>query len=226
MSRQLAPQGTYTAVASEGESASSPAAPSIEVKPIVKGDTFASSADFRTAFERNMIVEGRQCRADKRVSGGRTKLYRCTGAVIVAGEKGASGCPVLVRGCKHTDNEWHVTEVTLEHCNCVGQAEEKRKKKPSRRAMREEAGALIKANNRVTSPALVKTLKATCGVVISERTANRMKSDILEGGGGGGDTVKEEFAMLDSYLVTLERDSAGTIVDCEVSKRVTLLLYI
>lgn len=223
MSRQLAPESTPTADASTGDSSdSAPAAPSIEVKRIMKGDTFATSADFRTAFERNMIMEGRQSRADKRVSGGRTKLYRCTGAVIVAGEKGTSGCPVLVRGCKHADNEWHVTEVTLEHCNCAGQGEEKRKKKPSRRAMREEAGALIKANLRVTSPSLVKTLKATCGVVISERTASRMRSDILEGG-SNGDVVKEEFAALDSYLSTLERDSAGTIVDCEVSMRVVLV---
>lgn len=204
-----------------GASAAAPTAASIQVKRIAKGDTFASSADFRTAFERNMIVDGRQCRADKRVSGGRNKLYRCTGAVIVEGEKGASGCPVLVRGCKHTDNEWHVTEVALEHCNCAGEAGEKKKKKPSRRAMREEAGALVKANHKVTSPALVKSLQATCGVIISERTANRMKCEILER--GGDDVVKEEFAVLDSYLAALECDSAGTIVDCEVSKRVLII---
>ncbi|CAN0109178.1 unnamed protein product [Laminaria digitata] len=166
-----------------------------------------------------MMVEGRQCRADKRVSGGRCKLYRCTGAIIVPGEKGTSGCPVLVRGCRHTDSEWHVTEVTLEHSDCAGQVDDNKKKKTaSRRSMRKEAGAFIKANLKVTSPALVKTLKATCGVVISTRTASRMKCDILEDGNGGGDVVKEEFAVLDSYLATLQRDSAGTIVDCEVSR--------
>ncbi|CAN0373421.1 unnamed protein product [Ectocarpus sp. 13 AM-2016] len=48
-----------------------------------------------------MIAQSRQCRLDKRVSGGRGKLHRCTGAIVNG--KATSGCPVLARGCKQTD---------------------------------------------------------------------------------------------------------------------------
>ena len=58
------------------------APPSIRVKPIAKGDTFPSVDGFRTAFETNMIRDGRHSKADKRVSGGKAKLYPCTGVVV------------------------------------------------------------------------------------------------------------------------------------------------
>ena len=86
---------------------SSPAPASIQVKSIAKGGTFPTSDAFRVAFERNMLVEGRQMKADKRGSGGKAKMYRCTGAIIVEGVKGASGCLVFVRGCRHADHERH-----------------------------------------------------------------------------------------------------------------------
>ena len=38
-----------------------------KIKLIARGDTFATSDDFRTAFERNMIADGRQSKADKSV---------------------------------------------------------------------------------------------------------------------------------------------------------------
>lgn len=201
-------------------SAGTPPTPaSILVKRIAKGDTFPTSDAFRVAFERNMMVDGRQLKADKRVSGGKSKLYRCTGAVIEEGVKGASGCPVFVRGCRHADHEWHVTGVNLDHCNCAGQSGEK-KKRPSRKAMREDAEAFVNANHKITSPALVKTMKGACGVDTVPRTANRMKADILN---SGDKTVGKEYMALDDYLTTLQRDSPGTIVDCEVSKRVMVV---
>ena len=72
MSRQV---GLHT---TSGVSASAPA--STRVKRITEGGAFPSPDAFKTAFERNTIVYGRQCKADKRVSGGKAKLYRCTGA--------------------------------------------------------------------------------------------------------------------------------------------------
>ena len=53
---------------------------SIHVMRIGKGDTFSTADKFRVAFERNMMAEGRQSKADKRVSGVKAKLYRCTEA--------------------------------------------------------------------------------------------------------------------------------------------------
>ena len=67
------------------------------------------------------MVEGRQCKADKRISSGKSKLYRCTGAVIEPGVKRASGCSVSARACMHADDEWHVTATGLDHGNCTGQ---------------------------------------------------------------------------------------------------------
>ncbi|CAN0567425.1 unnamed protein product [Ectocarpus sp. 12 AP-2014] len=60
-----------------------------------------------------MIAQSRQCRLDKRVSGGRGKLHRCTGAIVNG--KATFDCPVLARGCKQTDGTWKVTEVVLNH---------------------------------------------------------------------------------------------------------------
>ena len=65
--------------------------------------------------------------------------------------------------------------------------------------MREEAEVLLNANNKITSPALAKTPKATFGVLTVPRTANRLKSDILE---GGDKAVDEEFQALDNYLTS------------------------
>ena len=58
-------------------------------------------------------------KAGKRISGGKSKLHRCAGAVMELGVKGASGCPVFVRGCRHADNGWYATAVCLDHCNCA-----------------------------------------------------------------------------------------------------------
>ncbi|CAN0362816.1 unnamed protein product, partial [Scytosiphon promiscuus] len=170
-----------------------------------------------------MIRDGRQSKADKRVSGGKAKLYRCTGAGIAEdciccerpeGRpkrkcKNTLGCPVFARGYQKVDGEWHVTSVKLEHVNCAGQSGAKQKR-ASRKAVKEEAAAFVNANHKITSPELVKTLKESCGVAMVDRTANRMKSDILQ---QGEDGIKDEFKALESYLATLGHDSPGTIVD-------------
>ena len=181
--------------------------------------TFAKSNAFRIAFESNIMVDNRQSKADKRVSGGKSKLYRCTGAIIVPGVKRASGCPVVSNssypGCRHADGECHVTEVNLDHCNCAGQSGGK-KKRPIRKAMVEEAEAFVNANHKITSPALVKTTTGSCGVATVQRTANRLKADILN---SGEKAVEKECMAFDDYLATLQRESPGTIGDCEVSKK-------
>ena len=61
------------------------------VKTITKGDTFGKADDFRIAFEWNMLRDSRQSKADKRVSGGRANLYRCTGAAIAEEECSCCG---------------------------------------------------------------------------------------------------------------------------------------
>ncbi|CAN0405880.1 unnamed protein product [Ectocarpus sp. 13 AM-2016] len=158
-----------------------------------------------------MIAQSRQCRLDKRVSGGRGKLHRCTGAIVNG--KATSGCPVLARGCKQTDGTWKVTEVVLDHVACTGQASNK-KQRINRRCVEGEAAALVSANHRITCPSLVKTLKATSGVDVSERTASRMRADIL---GKGKDAIAKEYQLLQSYCDLIGRDN-GNVVECKVSR--------
>ncbi|CAM9854234.1 unnamed protein product, partial [Ectocarpus fasciculatus] len=155
-----------------------------------------------------MISTSRQCRLDTRVSGGRGKLHRCTGAVING--KATSGCPARARGCKLQDGTWKVTEIVLDHVACTGQAGEK-KQRINRRCVEEEAAALVSSNHSISCPALVRTLKATAGVDISERTANRMRADIL---GKGKDVIAEQYTLLQSYCDLLGRDN-GNVVGCK-----------
>ena len=211
MSRQLARLG--------GGVGASPAAPaSIDAVSIKVGETFIDSQALRTRVERLMLAQGRQCRLDKRMSGGPGKLLRCSGAIIVDGVKGATGCSVLVRAYnKRTTKEWRVTEAILDHAQCTGQSGDK-KKRPCRRSVEEEAAKLINANHKISSPALVKTLKATAGVEILERTANRVRSDVLR---KGKDAIASQYQLLDSYLSIIGRDN-GNIVECEVSTTCTL----
>ncbi|CAM9788335.1 unnamed protein product, partial [Ectocarpus sp. 8 AP-2014] len=154
------------------------------------------------------ISQSRQCRLDKRVSGGRGKLHRGTGATING--KATSGCPVRARGCKQTDSTWKVTEVVLDHVACTGQAGNK-KQRINRRCAEGEAAALVSGNHSITCPSLVKTLKATSGVDVSERTASRMRVDIL---GKGKDAIAKEYQLLQSYCDLLERDNSN-IVECQ-----------
>ena len=88
--------------------------------------------------------------------------------------------------------------------------------------MEEEAAKLINANHTITSPALVKTLKATAGVEISERTANRVRSDLL---GKGQNATTAHYQLLDSYLSSIGRGN-GNIVECEVRTTCMFWLYI
>ncbi|CAN0277017.1 unnamed protein product, partial [Ectocarpus fasciculatus] len=147
-----------------------------------------------------MLSTFRQCRLDKRVSGGRGKLHRCTGAVING--KATSGCPVLARGCKLNDGTWKVTEIVLDHVACTGQAWSK-KQRINRRCVEEEAAVLVSSNHSITCPALVTTIKATAGVDISERAANRMRADIL---GKGKGAIAQQYPLLQSYCDLLGRD--------------------
>ncbi|CAB1103719.1 unnamed protein product [Ectocarpus sp. CCAP 1310/34] len=203
MSRQFALQG-----AGAGPSAGAP--PSTAGGAMRYGQIFSSSREFKRAIERCMISTSRQCRLDKRVSGGRGKLHRCTGAVING--KATSGCPVLARACKLHDGTWKVTEVVLDHVACTGQAGNK-KQRINRRCVEEEAAALVSSNRSITCPALAKTLKATSGVDISERTAGRMRADIL---GKGKDTIAKEYQLLQSYCDLLGRDN-GNVVECKAT---------
>ena len=51
------------------------------MKLIAKGDTFPTSVAFRDAFERNMVVEGRQCKVNKKEL---TKACSLVGVALVA----------------------------------------------------------------------------------------------------------------------------------------------
>ena len=199
-----------------------PATPaSIAGGTIEVGEKFRDSRALKVKVERVFLAQGRRCRLDKRVSGGQGKLIRCSGAIIVDGVKGATGCQARVRAYKgRSTNEWNITEAVLNHVQCTGQSGEKRKR-PCRRSVEEEAAKLINANHTITSPALVKTLKATAGVEISERTANRVRSDVL---GKGQNATAAHYQLLDSYLSSIGRGN-GNIVECEVRTTCMFWLY-
>lgn len=149
--------------------------PSLQVDLLSKGDSFATVADLRTAAERVLLSQGRTMVSDHRVTGGKSKLYRCAGSIIKVGEKGAGGCQVLVRAYKRKTMEWSITECYFTHDdNCVGGD-----KKPSLRAMAAEGAMIVNANRKITSPGLVKTLKGAYGVELKSHTANRLKRQIV-----------------------------------------------
>lgn len=205
MSRQLA---------TLGGAGPGPAAPAtITAGTIAVGDKFADAKSLRTQVERVFLAQGRQCRLDRSVSGGPGKLIRCSGAVITPGAKGVTGCQALVRAYKQRGiNEWNITEVNLEPAQCTGRSGEK-KKRACRRSVEEEAAALINANHSISCPALVKSLKATAGVDILERTGNRMPADVFD---RNKKIIADEYKLLDSYLELIGRND-DNYVDCQVS---------
>lgn len=71
----------------------------------------------------------------------------------------------FVLKCRHADRAWHVTDVRLDHYGCAGLSGGI-KKRAGGRAMREEAKSFVNPNHKITSPALVKTLKASSGVAM------------------------------------------------------------
>lgn len=188
------------------------------------GDTYVSSQQFRQSFARTMASEGRAGRLDTRVSGGRYKMVRCTGAIInhKTEDKVAraltGGCQARARACRQATNEWKVTEVHFGHENCTGQAppaagSAPKKQRICRRSIEPEAVELIRANSRISAGALSKTLKATKGLDIPERTANRM---INEERGRSKAALDEDYQKLESYLEVLGRGN-GNVVECKVS---------
>lgn len=83
----------------------------------------------------------------------------------------------------------------------------------SRRAVQAEAAALINANSKMSARALKKTLKATNGLDIGERTCNRM---INEERKRDANSITEDVTLLASYLDSIGKDN-GNVVDHEVS---------
>ena len=113
MSRQLATLGGAV------ETPATPA--SIAGGTIEVGEKFRDSRALKVKVERVFLAQGRRCRLDKRVSGGQGKLIRCSGAIIVDGVKGATGCQARVRAYKgRSKNEWNITEAVLNHVQCTG----------------------------------------------------------------------------------------------------------
>ena len=117
------------------------------------GDKFSKTIELRTAVERCFRADGRGCRADLRVTGSRTKLYRCDGAVydLKATDKEerrqTTGCQALVRAYMQTKTqEWKVTAAHLSHANCsCGE------RKAGIRVFLPEAEAIVNGNTSITS---------------------------------------------------------------------------
>lgn len=181
----------------------------LRVTPLKVSDSFASAEALRTAAELVLLSQGRTLVSDHRVTGGRQRLYRCSAAVMVKGQKGISGgCPVFVRAYRRADKHFHVTGCSFDHQNCAGG-----KKKPSLRALATEGEVVVNANRKITSGGIVKTLKGTYGVELRKHTANRLKRQIV---GVSEEAQNEGNQRLQSYLDMLAASSPGTITDCEV----------
>lgn len=132
----------------------SSAAQSLRVTPLKVGDSFSSTTTLRLAAERMLLAQGRTLVSDHRVTGGHQRMYRCSAAKIVKGQKGISGgCPVFVKANKRKDNQFYVTGCSFDH-RAGG------KKKPSLRALGEESAVVVNANRKITAPAIVKALRA------------------------------------------------------------------
>ncbi|CAM9709471.1 unnamed protein product, partial [Pylaiella littoralis] len=153
-----------------------------------------------------LITDGRQRRADERVSGGMAKLRRCTGAVI----KGATGCPVLVRAYMQKSKEWGDTESCSAGAHELKWSGRRETERPSCRSVEAEASALVSSNHNISSDALAKRLKVTSGISYSDRTASRMRANVL---GKDLADIKGQYQMLDSCCSALARNN-GNIVEC------------
>ena len=194
----------------------SSAARSLRVTALKVGDSFSSTTTLRLAAERTLLAQGRTLVSDHRVTGGHQRMYRCSAAKMVKGQKGISGgCPVFVKANKRKDNQFYVTGCCFDHQNCAGG-----KKKPSLRALAEEGAVVVNANRKITAPAIVKTLKGTYGVELQPHTANRLKRGVL---GVSQEAHREGYQRLESYLNQLAAGSPGTITDCKVCAGVVCL---
>ena len=192
-----------------------PSAPAINAKRIKVNDTFAQAADLRAEAQRSFMLDGRSVWADGRVSGSKSKLYRCSGANFDTKansdlRKVTNGCPALVRACKQSiTGEWKVTVANYYHENCAGGM-----KRHGMRALLPEATAIVKNSSTITAPALGNTLKATTGCGdLSGRSLNRLRQIIRN---GGDQQESETYMRLADYLEQLKVASGGTITDCQV----------
>ena len=182
---------------------------SLHVGLLKVGESFASAQELRTAAERVVLSQARTLVSDHRVTGGKQKLYRCSGSIITPGVRGAQGCQVHVRAFKRADKHFYITSCSFEHEeSCVGG-----KKNPSLRALAGEGALVVNANRKITSGGLVKTLKGTYGVELKLHTANRLKRQVV---GVGEAAENEGYQRLASLLTTLAESSPGTITHCEV----------
>lgn len=167
-----------------------------------------------------MFSDGRGMRADKIVSGSRTKLYRCDGATWEVGglKTPTSGCPSLVRACKSAAGEWKATQAFFNHTNCKGGS-----KKPSATSAKAESSIIVNSNSKVSALALVKTMEGTIGDEMAQHTANRVKNLVLA---KTAKSIGDGYARLQDYLDTLAEESGGTVVDVEVRYLCSVSTYI
>ena len=188
----------------------------LNVRRVQVGDKFSKTVELRTAVERCFRADGRGCRADVRVTGSRTKLYRCDGAVYdlkntdKEERRKTTGCQALVRACMQMKTlEWKVTAAHLSHVNCSGG-----ERKAGIRVLLPEAEAIVNSNTSISADALTKTLKGQTNFGnMSARTANRLRSLIRTGGRQEAD---ETYMRVADYLRQLKALSGGSVTDCQV----------
>lgn len=159
----------------------------------------ATADDLRLAAERSFMKDGRGMKADKRVGGGKSMLYRCAGVEWDAKRKSkgsaklTAGCQAFMQAYQLKGNEWKLIEVCLEHVLCAGGSEN-----AGSRALEEEPIQIVSANRSITISSLQDTLQTHTGSVrMSDRTLYRLRDRIL-----GTDEKKfsETFQMLNNFL--------------------------
>lgn len=182
------------------------------------GDKFTEISDLREAAERCFLADGRGCRADKRSSGSKNKLYRCDGAIFDVNLKDkekrnkTSGCQALVRACRQQKTgEWKITATNLIHTNCSV-----REKKPDTRVILVKATTKVNKSTSISAEAQAKTPQGQSSlgnIYIHKGTKRLRKCDARE------ESLREAedtYTCLADYLNRLKVFSGGSVTDCQV----------
>ncbi|CAM9709401.1 unnamed protein product, partial [Pylaiella littoralis] len=106
--------------------------------------------------------------------------------------------------------EWGDTESCSAGAHELQWSGRRETERPSCRSVEAEASALVSSNHNISSDALAKRLKVTSGISYSDRTASRMRANVLGKDLAG---IKGQYQMLDSCCSALARNN-GNIVEC------------
>ena len=169
----------------------SSAAQSLRVTPLKVGDSFSSTTTLRLAAERMLLAQGRTLVSDHRVTGGHQRMYRCSAAKMVKGQKGISGgCPVF------RQSQQAQGQPVLRHRVLVRPPRGREEEVEPSRLGRGRRGRRQRQPQDYCSCDR-EGAKGTFGVELQPHTANRLKRGVV---GVSQEAYREGYQRLESSI--------------------------